>query len=100
MQVNVVALINDTIGILLSVGNEVPDCHVGLVLGDGANACYMEEVRDIPKFSGDRRHEKVIVNTEWGAFGDDGKLDRDPLRIRNNYDYQLDENSTNCGEQL
>ena len=95
-----VALINDTTGILLSVGNEVPNCHIGLVLGDGANACYMEKVRNIPKFSGDRSHKKVIVNTEWGAFGDDGKLDRDPLRIRNKYDDQFDENSSNRGQQL
>ena len=94
-----VALINDTTGILLSVGNEVPDCHIGLALGDGANACYMEELSAIRKFKGDRRG-KVIVNTEWGAFGDDGKLDRDPSRIRNDYDHQLDKNSVNCGQQL
>ena len=96
MEVNVVALINDTVGILLSVGNEVPDCHIGLALGDGVNACYMEEVRAIPKFSGDRSHSKVIVNTEWGAFGDDGKLNY----WRNYYDIKLDENSSNPGQQM
>ena len=96
MQINVVALINDTTGILLSVGNEVPDCHIGLSLGDGANACYMEEIRDIPKFSGDRSHKKVIVNTEWGAFGDDGKLDT----WRNEYDRKLDEKSSNPEQQM
>ena len=95
MQVNVVALINDTIGILLSVGNEVPDCHIGLVLGDGVNACYMEELSAIPEFSGDRSHTHVIVNTEWGAFGDDGKLNYS----RNYYDRLLDENSSNSGQQ-
>ena len=91
-----VALINDTTGILLSVGNEVPDCHIGLALGDGANACYMEEVRDIPKFSGDHSHTKVIVNTEWGAFGDDRKLTN---YSRNYYDGLLDENSSNPEQQ-
>ena len=96
MQINVVALINDTIGILLSVGNEVPDCHIGLALGDGANACYMEEVDAIPKFRGDQRHTKVIVNTEWGAFGDDGKLEQ----WRNEYDRKLDEKSSNPGQQM
>jgi hexokinase len=96
MEVNVAALINDTTGVLLSVGNEVPDCYIGLVLDDGANACYMEEIDAIPKFSGDGRHTKVIVNTEWGAFGDDGKLNQ----WRNEYDRNLDENSSNPGQQL
>ena len=96
MEVNVVALINNTIGILFSVGNEVPDCHIGLGLGNGANACYMEEICNIPKFSGDRSHTHVIVNTEWGAFGDDGKLNYS----RNYYDRLLDENSSNPEQQM
>ena len=100
MVVNVVALINDTTGILLSVGNEVPDCHIGLALDDGANACYMEKLSAVPKFKGDGEHTEVIVDTEWGAFGDDGKLDRDPLRIRNYYDHQLNDNASNPKQQL
>ena len=96
MQVNVIALINDTTGMLLSVGNEVPDCHIGLVLGNGTNACYMEELSAVPKFSGDHSHTKVIVNTEWGAFGDDGKLDT----WRNKYDRDLDDKSSNPEQQL
>ena len=96
MQVNVVALINNTTGILLSVGNEVPDCHIGLALGDGANACYIEKLSAIRKFKGDRSHTHVIVNTEWGAFGDDGKLDY----WRNEYDRHLDENSSNRKQQM
>ena len=95
MQINVVALINDTTGILLSVGNEVPDCHIGLSFGDGANACYMEKLSAIPKFEGDGGHTKVIVNTEWGAFGDDGKLER----WRNEYDRDLDKKSSNPEQQ-
>jgi hexokinase len=96
VEVNIVALINDTTGILLSVGNEVPDCYIGLALGEGTNACYMEELSAIPKFSGDGRHTKVIVNTEWCAFGDDGKLSP----WRNDYDRQVDKTSSNPGEQL
>ena len=95
-----VALINDTTGILLSVRNKEPDCCIGLALDDGTNACYMEDVDAIPKFSGDCSHSKVIVNTEWCAFGDDGKLDRDPSRIRNAYDHQVDNNSSNPKQQL
>jgi hexokinase len=89
-------LINDTTGVLLSVGGEVPDCCIGLVLDDGINACYMEDVDAIPKFSGGGTHTKVIVNTEWGAFGDDCKL----RQWRNEYDIQVDKTSSNPGEHL
>ena len=78
------------------MGNKEPDCHIGLALDDGTNACYMEEVRAIPKFSGDRSHTHVIVNTEWCAFGDDGKLER----WRNEYDRDLDDKSSNPEQQL
>lgn len=38
----------------------------------------------------------VIVNTEWGAFGDDGSLDF----MRTAYDEDVDKNSINPGKQL
>ncbi len=35
----------------------------------------MEKLDAIPKFSGDRsKYDKVLINTEWGAFGDNGSL--------------------------
>lgn len=72
MCVDVVALLNDTTGTQLAVGYEYPNCHVGLILGTGTNACYMEKTAAIPKFKGDcTKYPEVIVNCEWGAFGDD-----------------------------
>lgn len=38
----------------------------------------------------------MLINTEWGAFGDDGKLDF----VRTEYDRDVDENSVNPGKQL
>lgn len=38
----------------------------------------------------------VIVNTEWGAFGDNGELER----FRTEFDRQLDAESSNPGKQL
>jgi len=38
----------------------------------------------------------MIVNTEWGAFGDDGVLDF----VRNDFDRELDSVSINPGHQL
>ena len=36
------------------------------------------------------------MNTEWGAFGDNGLLEF----LRNDYDRQLDQSSLNPGHQL
>lgn len=47
-----------------------------------------DEIIDDPK--------QVIVNTEWGAFGDNGVLDF----IRTQDDQEVDQNSLNVGKQL
>jgi len=94
--VDVVALVNDTTGTQLAVGINDPSCHVGLILGTGTNACYLETLNAIPKFPGDKkRYSHVIVNTEWGAFGDDGKL----KAYLTPYDLQLDELVENTRQQ-
>ena len=80
-----VALVSSTTATQLAVGCEVPDCCIGLNLCTGTNACYMESVDVVPKIK--RGHySQVIINTEWGAFGDDGKL----KKWSTDYDYQLD----------
>lgn len=38
----------------------------------------------------------MIINTEWGAFGDDGALNF----IRTRFDKEVDEGSINPGKQL
>lgn len=92
-----VALINDTTGTQFAVGSAVKDCNIGLILGTGTNACYMESLDAVPKFKGDRKHyTHVIINTEWGAFGDDGELEK----WLTSYDRQLDDKVVNRGQQL
>lgn len=66
-----------------------------VLLGTGCNACYVEKVENAELFDGDKSKPYVIVNTEWGAFGDDGKLDG----IRTKYDRKIDEDSLNPGQQ-
>lgn len=63
--------------------------------GTGCNACYVEKVENAELFDGDKTKPYVIVNTEWGAFGDDGKLDA----VRTKYDQEIDEDSLNPGQQ-
>ncbi len=92
-----VALVNDTTGTQLAVGIKDPSCHIGLILGTGTNACYLEKLDAIPKFKGDRsRYSHVIVNTEWGAFGDDGEMLKPYLTPS---DYALDQLVKNKGQQ-
>lgn len=96
VSVDVVALVNDTTGTQLAVGYNDPDCHIGVILGTGTNACYMENLDRVGKFPGDRsRYSQVIINTEWGAFGDDGTLEN----WLTEFDKELDKQVLNPGQQ-
>lgn len=63
-------------------------------LGTGTNACYMEELHHIDLVEGDEG--RMCVNTEWGAFGDYGRLED----IRTEFDREIDRGSLNPGKQL
>lgn len=62
--------------------------------GTGCNACYMEEMRTVELVEGEEG--RMCVNTEWGAFGDNGELED----FRLEYDRVVDETSINPGQQL
>lgn len=62
--------------------------------GTGCNACYMEEMRTVELVEGEEG--RMCVNTEWGAFGDNGELEE----FRLEYDRVVDETSINPGQQL
>lgn len=66
--------------------------------GTGSNACYVETVENAELFDDKSCPEKkhVLINTEWGAFGDNGCIDF----IRTEFDREIDENSINRGRQL
>lgn len=65
--------------------------------GTGSNACYVERVENCEMYDGENNGKKeVLINTEWGAFGDNGALDF----IRTEYDREIDEFSINRGLQL
>lgn len=54
----------------------------------------MEQMRNIGVLDGDEG--RMCVNTEWGAFGDDGALED----LRTDIDRELDAGSFNPGKQL
>ena len=40
---------------------------IGLILGTGSNACYVEKLENVKTWTGDRNDPKqVIINMEWG----------------------------------
>uniref|UniRef100_A0A7N9ANC1 Hexokinase-2 n=1 Tax=Mastacembelus armatus TaxID=205130 RepID=A0A7N9ANC1_9TELE len=92
-DLDVVAIVNDTVGTMMTCAYEEPTCEIGLIAGTGSNACYMEEMRNIEMIEGDEG--QMCVNMEWGAFGDNGCLDD----IRTEYDRTVDEFSLNPGKQ-
>uniref|UniRef100_A0A8C0HLW1 Phosphotransferase n=1 Tax=Buteo japonicus TaxID=224669 RepID=A0A8C0HLW1_9AVES len=65
IDVNVLALVNDTVGTMMTCGYDDQRCEVGLIIGTGTNACYMEEMRHIDLVEGDEG--RMCINTEWGA---------------------------------
>ncbi|XP_030576007.1 hexokinase HKDC1 isoform X4 [Archocentrus centrarchus] len=119
-DLDIVALVNDTVGTMMSCAYEDPQCEVGLIAGTGSNVCYMEELKNIEKIGqkkgktqedkgpqdaddgmkgdkkeGDVEMSKMCINTEWGGLGDDGSLDD----IITPFDVEVDQNSVNPGKQ-
>ncbi len=99
VKIDVCAVLNDTTGCLMSCAWKEPHCRIGLILGTGTNACYLERINDIhtvedrAAFTGQKY---MVVNTEWGAFGDSGELDF----VRTKWDRNVDALSVNPGRQV
>eukprot|EP00501_MAST-03F_sp_TOSAG23-6_P001292 GSMAST32.ASY1.ANO1.1340.1 assembled CDS len=58
VDVSVVAMVNDTVGTLMSCAYERADCRIGAILGTGSNACY--------NINTDSKY--MVINMEWGGF--------------------------------
>ncbi|KAM4675514.1 hexokinase-3 isoform 2-T2 [Discoglossus pictus] len=92
-NVDVIAIVNDTVGTLMSCGYHDHSCEVGFIVGTGSNVCYMEDMANVEAVEGDEG--QMCVNTEWGALGDDGEL----KHIQTDYDCQVDQDSFAPGKQ-
>ncbi|XP_026714149.1 hexokinase-3 [Athene cunicularia] len=93
LGLKVVAVVNDTVGTMMSCGYEDPKCEIGLIVGTGTNACYMEEMENVGTVEGEQG--RMCINMEWGAFGDNGCLDD----FFTNFDRLVDEKTINMGKQ-
>jgi len=103
LNLKVTALINDTVGTMLSgCYQEVgASCFCGVILGTGANCCYLEKIANITKYTptDKERGGSMIVNLECGNFGSrSDRIGRDiPLT---EFDIELDNNSNNKTHQV
>ncbi|KAI3373905.1 hypothetical protein L3Q82_022472, partial [Scortum barcoo] len=86
-----VAMVNDTVGTMMSCGYKDQSCEIGMIIGTGTNACYMEEMKNVKRVEG--KDGRMCINTEWGGFGDDGSL----KDIQTEFDVVVDKMSINPG---
>ncbi len=94
LNVKFVAVLNDTTGCLMSCAWADPRCRVGLIVGTGCNACYLEEADKVEHWDGAKEKGKsIVINTEWGAFGEYGELDF----LLTPWDLKVDEESVHPG---
>ncbi|KAJ1361530.1 hypothetical protein KIN20_020804 [Parelaphostrongylus tenuis] len=98
IRVEVVALINDTVGTMVAAAYEANgECDLGVIIGTGTNASYMENTKAIvyglQNATVDYPHKQMIIDTEWGGFGDRGEAEY----IFTQYDKIVDERSEHPG---
>ncbi|KAJ3055669.1 glucokinase [Rhizophlyctis rosea] len=88
LKIKVTALVNDTVGTLISHAYTDPQTHIGVILGTGTNAAYFERIEEIGKWTGPNETGEMVINTEWGAYCEPSVLPITP------YDLALDRAST------
>ncbi|KZO93239.1 hypothetical protein CALVIDRAFT_546729 [Calocera viscosa TUFC12733] len=96
IHVKCAALINDTVGCLMSRAYFSGGCILGAIFGTGTNGAYVDNMSAVKKLSKDAfegaRPDHMVINTEWGAFDNgrkviprtifDNKLDRESINPR------------------
>uniref|UniRef100_A0A914WV58 Phosphotransferase n=1 Tax=Plectus sambesii TaxID=2011161 RepID=A0A914WV58_9BILA len=98
IKVEVVALINDTVGTMVAAAHEAKGvCHLGVIIATGTNASYMEHSKKISyglaNASEPYPYDKMIIDTEWGGFGDKGEGEY----LKTQYDRIIDARSEHPG---
>ncbi|CAG8462730.1 14123_t:CDS:2 [Racocetra persica] len=90
------ALVNDTVGTLLSHSYKDPKTFIGIIYGTGTNGAYYENISKIKKLNKiPDASGKMIINVEWGAFDSEKKII--PITM---FDNKLDRESNNPHSQI
>jgi len=91
-DINVSAMLNDTVGTLAAESYADRNCDIGVIIGTGTNACYSESLSNIPGIKDSRGASgRMIINIEWGNF--------DKL-AKTRFDRDVDRRSSNPGKQV
>ena len=90
IDLKVTALANDTVGTMETAAYTDRAAAVGLILGTGTNAAYLERTSRVPKWRG-APCEEMVINTEWGNLQMEG--------YRNGFDRSVDAATANPGVQ-
>ena len=96
LNCEVVAIVNDTVGTMMACALDEPDCNIGLIVGTGLNACYMESMANIDTVNCVDKAGEMCINMELGGLGDNGVLET----FRNEYDNEVDGSTINKNCQL
>ena len=93
-KVKVVAILNDTTGTLVKGSYDDADTCIGLILGTGCNGAYFEDAAKVIRWNSesdnkDHKGQHVIIDPEFGAFGDNGCIDF----IKSEFDVAVDKAS-------
>ena len=65
IALEVKALANDTVGTMEAAAYSYPSASMGVILGTGTNAAYVEKTANVTKWQGPPSAE-MVINTEWG----------------------------------
>lgn len=56
----IVAIVNDAVGTLMSAAHVDRNCEIGLILGTGCNACYMETLDNVQTWDEEQNHPEQV----------------------------------------
>jgi len=71
IPVHVAAIVNDTVGTLMTRSYTSPSKDgslIGAIFGTGTNGAYVEKIENIPKLHHLKGLKTMVINTEWGPF--------------------------------
>ncbi|CAG8635694.1 11881_t:CDS:2 [Ambispora gerdemannii] len=94
LNIEIVAIVNDTVGTLVAQAYKDPNTKISLIFGTGTNAACVVPVDAITKLDSTTKRDKkgddddtvMLINTEWSLLGHD-------FLPFTQYDYTLDAQS-------
>lgn len=87
-------MVNDTVGTLIAHSYSDPQTYIGVILGTGTNAAYVENCQNVKKIQSGSKSGLIVINTEWGNYNEISLLPH------TKWDKKLDRQSQNPKRQI